>query len=136
MVHHYNDLNQLLSDGTKEYAYDLLGNLSKHDDVEYRYDALGRLIEVEKPHEVTKYIYDAMNRRLSKETFGKSQGTLQLVRQEKYLYTGQNEIGAYENNHIKELRVLGVGKGAEIGATVLIELNDKAYVPLHDQNGT
>lgn len=31
--------------------------------------------------------------------------------------------------------MLGTGKGAEIGATVLIEKDDKVYFPLHDHNG-
>ncbi len=45
-------------------------------------------------------------------------------------------IGAAdEKSRIQELRVLGEGLGAEIGASVLYELNGKAYIPIHDHRG-
>ena len=41
----------------------------------------------------------------------------------------QNEVGVVDShNRLIQYRMLGVGKGAEIGATVLIELNGQAYV--------
>ena len=36
---------------------------------------------------------------------------------------------------MREFRVLGLGKGAELGASVSIELNGKTYCPLHDHRG-
>jgi RHS repeat-associated protein len=39
------------------------------------------------------------------------------------------------NADLKELRVLGLGQGAEIGAAVFLELSGQTYVPTHDQNG-
>ncbi|MBI3901096.1 MAG: RHS repeat-associated core domain-containing protein, partial [Chlamydiia bacterium] len=36
---------------------------------------------------------------------------------------------------IQELRILGEGLGAEIGAAVLYELHGKSYVPIHDHRG-
>jgi RHS repeat-associated protein len=33
------------------------------------------------------------------------------------------------------LRILGLGKGAEIGAAVALEIRGKTFVPLHDQSG-
>ena len=37
--------------------------------------------------------------------------------------------------NIQELRILGNGLGAEIGAAVLLELQGKHYIPLHDHTG-
>ena len=128
--HLHNYLNQLLSDGHSEYTYDSNGNLesktSGSQSVTYSYDALDRLIKVEDGINVTTYQYDAFNRRLSKTSNGVTT---------RYLYRGQDEIGAVENGEIVELRVLGNGKGAEIGAAVALEICGKTYVPLHDHNG-
>lgn len=53
-----------------------------------------------------------------------------------YLYVGQDEIGAMdEAGSIQELRVLGQGHGAEIGASIAIELRDKVFCPSHDFQG-
>ena len=38
-------------------------------------------------------------------------------------------------NELKEYRVLGLGKGAELGASIAIELNGSLYCPLHDHRG-
>ena len=46
-----------------------------------------------------------------------------------------NEIGCYEEGKITELRLLGIGKGAEIGAAVAMEFNGTAYAPIHDLHG-
>ena len=37
---------------------------------------------------------------------------------------------------IQELRILGVGLGAEIGAAVILELNHTTYFPIHDHRGS
>lgn len=125
-----NNLNQLLSLGQDQYVYDLDGNLIKSitpaGETLYTYDALDRLIAVTKNGETTKYSYDAFNRRLSKTCNG------DLVT---YLYDGQNEIGCIRDGKLLDFRVLGVGLGAEIGAAVAIELNGRAYTPLHDHLG-
>lgn len=125
-----NALNQLLDQGGKQYSYDLNGNLIKlqkeGEVVEYQYDALDRLIAVIKEKESIFYTYDSFNRRLSKKINDEI---------EEYLYYGQNEIGSTQNGKIVALRLLGLGKGAEIGAAVALELNDRIYVPLHDHNG-
>lgn len=121
-----NALNQLLNDSACTYAYDRNGNLSQKKQgsvvTHYSYDDLDRLVAVEKNHEKTTYSYDAFNRRLTKNS------TL-------YLYHGQNEIGAVVDNEIVELRLLGIGRGAEIGAAVAIELNHSVYIPIHDHQG-
>ncbi|MFZ0564940.1 MAG: RHS repeat-associated core domain-containing protein, partial [Chlamydiales bacterium] len=40
-----------------------------------------------------------------------------------------------EQNQIDQLRVLGEGLGAEIGAAVLYELEGVPYMPIHDHRG-
>ena len=96
---------------------------------------MDRLIRVCRPNEYTQYTYDAMNRRLSKRTIRNGH----TIQKERYLYHGQNEIGCYEKDSptytLKELRILGVGLGAEIGASVAMELSGKIYIPFHDHNG-
>lgn len=126
-----NTLNQLIDQTNCHYIYDDNGNLKSKqqgDNVTtYKYDPLDRLIEVDNKSSKTTYTYDAFNRRLSKTVDNK---TIQ------YIYQGQNEIGAVQDNKIIELRLLGTGKGAEIGAAVAIELNHTPYIPLHDIQGS
>lgn len=74
------------------------------------------------PENTVAYTYDSLNRRLT-------------ANDQHFLYHGQNEIGAYVDNELTELRLLGLGKGAEIGAAVAIFLNDELYTPIHDHNG-
>lgn len=125
-----NHLNQLLHEDQNSYYYDTNGNLNKKtstETVEYTYDGLDRLVKVKTGSEETSYQYDDLNRRLKKIT--NSQTVL-------YLYQGQNEIGACdENGNWMEQRTLGIGLGAEIGAAIAIELQDKVYAPIHDSNG-
>lgn len=126
-----NSLNQLLHETGSEYTYDLNGNLkqvsSNSGKIYYRYDGLDRLIEVfDDNGSIAKYSYDPFHRRLSKTT---KEGVTD------YLYQGTNEIGSLVDGDITELRVLGTGKGAEIGAAVAIELHDEVYVPIHDPYG-
>jgi RHS repeat-associated protein len=127
----HNFLNQLLEDGENRFVYDLSGNLSEqinsNTKVEYVYDALDRLIAVKSPKQTVEYTYDSFNRRLSKKI---SSGKITY-----FIYQGQNEIGSIENGKFTTLRVLGKGQGAEIGAAILIELNGKPYIPLHDHRG-
>ncbi len=119
-----NSLNQLLSNSIK---YNSNGNLIRKGNITYEYDALDRLIQVNTPDNTVSYTYDAFNRRLTK--------TLQEGDVIHYLYLGQNEIGSQVNGKMKDLRILGVGKGAEIGAAISLEIDDDLYVPLHDHNG-
>jgi RHS repeat-associated protein len=138
--HSVNALNQLLSDSTSAYKYDLNGNLlhKSSGDIVYAYDALNRLISVTQGQRQTCYTYDAFNRRLSKVAKEKSFNTSNWEQKDStlYFYHGQNEIGACNDDGvITELRLLGSGKGAEIGAAVAIELQGKLFAPMHDHNG-
>lgn len=123
-----NSLHSVLADQERHFTYDARGNRLSDGTLLYRYDALDRLIEVETPGvSRTTYSYDAFDRRIEKVTNGS---------RTQYLYALQNEIGAVDpEGNITEFRVLGEGLGAEIGATVGIELQHTLYVPLHDLRG-
>lgn len=126
-----NAANQLTEHINCKYLYDGNGNLQEkikdHQKNIYTYDALDRLISVSSPEGLTTYTYDAFHRRLSKTSQGM---TL------RYLYQGQDEIGCVNpQGEITELRILGVGIEAEIGASVALELNGKIYAPIHDHAG-
>lgn len=137
-VHEHNDLHQLLSNGKDTYTYDANGNLKTKTQgtstTQYKYDALDRLISIETPAQKVLYTYDAYNRRLTKSLSTKKS---KETRKERYLYHGQNEIGACDaTGKIVELRVLGHGKGAEIGAAIAMEVQGKIYIPIHDHTGS
>ncbi len=117
----FNGLNQLSS---ATYSPD--GYLLAYGEATYAYDELGRLISVADSKKAISYTYDAFNRRLSKEVDG---------RKTTYFYDEDYEIGAVEDCLI-ELRVLGIGMGAEIGAAVMVELNDQLLAPMHDYRGS
>ena len=125
-VYTHNSLNQLLSQGDTTYKYDRNGNRIEKRTPDslttYKYDALDRLIEVNANGKITTYAYDAFNRRIMKND------TL-------YVYQGQNEIGSMRNGAFLDLRILGNGHGAEIGAAVLCEIAGSTYVPIHDHSG-
>ena len=129
--HVSNGLHQLIHNGEYAFTYDQTGNLiakqKENDLVTYQYDALDRLIAVNTGQEITHYLYDAFNRRVAKI---KGNQTI------RYLYVGQDEIGAIdEAGNIQELRILGQGHGAEIGASIAIELKNQIFMPSHDFQG-
>ncbi len=133
-THEYaiNSLCQVTHDGETAYTYDPCGNLISDGTRTYSYDNLDRLIVVEEGDKKTEYTYDPFHRRLSKTTYlrGYKQKTI------RYLWDGNNEIGTVdEYDRLRELRVLGEGLGAEIGAAVLYELDSKPYIPIHDHRG-
>ncbi|MBS0623525.1 MAG: RHS repeat protein [Verrucomicrobia bacterium] len=130
--HIVNNFCQILADGNTNYEYDLDGNLLFDGQWRYTYDTQDHLIALENSKTRIEYTYDPFHRRLSKTVFTNSQ----RIRNERYLWDGEHEIGSIdENGKILQLRVLGEGFGAEIGAAVLYELNNKSYVPIHDYNG-
>lgn len=135
-----NALNQFIRKWRIALAYDGNGNrIKKNDDITistYEYDACDRLTDVIYNNLKWHYTYDSFNRRLMKQSFVKSNDEWQLSDQKTYLYQGQNEVGACNaEGKIVELRVLGIGKGAEIGSAVAFEFGDTVVAPVHDHNG-
>ena len=136
-----NALNQILTASDCKYTYDLNGNMRSKESskgiVTYQYDALDRLINLCDGEHKTTYTYDHCNRRIAKTQFIHSDSAWNEVAATRYLYQGQNEIGACNQlGEIIELRVLGNGKGAEIGASVAIEIGSEIYIPIHDHQGS
>ncbi len=138
-----NSLHSTLSDANRTFSYDKRGNrlrlTSDNDDVDYSYDALDRLIEVRTNGECYTYSYDAFNRRLTRtttQTTGAYWWKKEATSKEYYIYALDNEIGAMsEDMVITQLRILGEGLGAEIGAAVALELDGTTYIPIHDRQG-
>ena len=118
-------LNQLKLIPDHAYTYDLNGNLKTKSGSDgnytFFYDAFDRLIKVDHDGEIHKYFYDGLHRRISKIT---------PTTKEDYWYLGDKEIG-----NAKTLRILGSGLGAEIGATIAIEYDQRVFVPHYDQVG-
>lgn len=115
----YNALNQILS---KECSYDANGNLTRYKETFYTYDAHDRLLKVESPDFTENYTYDPFHRRLTNGSIC-------------YAYQDTNEIAAFKYLECVEKRILGLGKGGEVGSAVLIELDGNLYTPYHDHRG-
>lgn len=129
----YNSLNQLLGDKLGAYTYDRNGNLAEKYDQKYAYDAWDRLISVTTENNRFTYVYDDLNRRLCKEAARWDPFTNEWTAEEKqyFLYQGENEIGSCDADYnMQELRVLGSGRGAEIGASIALEIGGETYIPL------
>ena len=127
-----NSLNQLLKTCDQTFKYDLNGNRKDDGIIQYQYDALDRLCSVKSNGNEFTYTYDSFNRRLSKTITNEQEKTFKTH----YLYFGQNEVGSFDQDKkLKEFRALGTGKGAEIGASIAIEIENQTYIPLHDHNG-
>jgi len=138
-----NALNGLSSDKVRKYVYDSNGNtveIIEQDKVtKFRYDALDRLTAVISDTDDITYTYDYLHRRTSKTHYTLNAETKLWSEKSsiRFLYIGKSEIGSYspDDDLCLELRVLGNGKGAEIGAAVAIEILGKTYAPLHDHIG-
>lgn len=120
-----NDHHQLKSTQNNSYSYDLNGNCKEENGpdkkISYEYDGLGRPTCINIDGKNLKLVYDYWNRLISKQDDEKKID---------YIYDQQNELGSLD-----ELRVLGNGKGAEIGATIAIEFKAIHIFPLHDLFG-
>lgn len=138
-----NELNELLEYEKYLYSYDVNGNLTSQIKdgqlLDFEYDAFDRLTYVTEPlKERIKYTYDGLNRRLSKTFYAWDSDSSEwiLTSKQNYLYDGLNEIGSYnEDQQIQELRILGQGKGAEIGATIAAEIQGEVYAVINDIRG-
>lgn len=126
-------LNQILSHDQQKFSYDANGNIiaiKQFGQAEKRltYDPFNRLTKVQVGQETWEYTYDPFNRRISKQHGNEV---------ENYLYYGDLEIGsANKEGKIQQLRTLGIGVSAEAGAAVLMELDGREYVPIHDLQGS
>lgn len=128
----FNSLNQLLSLGDQSFTYDVSGNMITRENTSYKYDALDRLIEIQLPSKTYHYTYDPFNRRLSQSII-----TPDATLTQYFLYQGDCEIGLVTpSGEITQLRILGPGKGAEIGASIALELNQTLYIPIHNHLGS
>ncbi|MBF5058597.1 RHS repeat-associated core domain-containing protein [Candidatus Neptunochlamydia vexilliferae] len=118
-----NDLNQIAT-----HHYDLNGNTLSDHSARYRYDALDRLIRIEKGSQALALTYDSWGRCHTHTTslYQYQQWVPQTPKP--LLYDDQCELGIYPH----QLRILGQGQGAEIGATIALELNQNIYFPTHD----
>lgn len=137
-------LNQLVSNKECQFDYDCNGNRiikkSPQETFDYRYDALDRLVEVKKDDTfLISFAYDAFHRRVSKTASTWNEDLLAWEVREKwdFLYDGDNEIGMSDSRgKFLELRILGIGRGAEIGAAIAHELHGKTYAPIHNHQGS
>lgn len=138
--HFLNELNQLTQQGEAQYEYDSNGNQINKNDPEkrsdYQYDALDRLTAVVSGNKKTEYLYDSFHRRLKKSTFLLEADRWVETDSCTFLYQGDKEIGVADQcGQIREMRTLGLGNNEEIGAAVLLEVEDSILVPLHDFRG-
>lgn len=139
-----NELNQLQQCCGCEYKYDLNGNLVQKivgdSTLTFQYDALNQLVNITNDNVFSiKYIYDPFQRRIGQicKTWDPSQKIWVSSPVEYFLYDGEKEIGRLnEKGEILELRILGSGKGAEIGAAIALELKNEVYIPIHDFQGS
>jgi RHS repeat-associated protein len=137
-------LNQLVQTPDTSYLYDVNGNLvekrSENESIFYSYDALDRLIRVEYPQkQAMEYIYDSFHRRIEESIWEwqEEQKIWHLRASEHFIYDGFKEIGKADGEgRLLELRILGQGQGAEMGAAIALELKGKVFVPLHDLLGS
>jgi RHS repeat-associated protein len=139
VAHEVNALNQLTGDGNRKFQYDFNGNLSLIGSGErLKYDALDRLVEMTIPGKVSiRLTYDPFHRRMTKQTVEYRAGKWKETRFQRFIYDGDCEIGSVDRQgRLHELRVLGTGMGAEIGAAVLIEIENKSYVPVTSFRGS
>jgi len=135
-----NSLNQLTKQDDKSYTYDLNGNQSGKstlfEKTEYRYDALDRLTAIISEGVKTEYLYDCFHRRLKKTSFQLHNDNWIETDTQTFLYQGDKEIGVLDkNSQVIEMRTLGLGIDGEIGAAVVLEIQDQIFYPLHDFRG-
>ncbi|MES2198603.1 MAG: RHS repeat-associated core domain-containing protein [Chlamydiota bacterium] len=129
-----NNLNQLVAD-----PYDLNGNqiLTKTclEEFVLTYDPLNRLTEATSDHKKIIFSYDPLGRSLSKTLYVATFSGFQEKERESYLYQGQNEVGAFSNGKLKNLRILGLSMYKDYPRTVGIELEGQIFAPILDVQG-
>jgi len=128
-------LHQLESAGKIIYSHDANGNrvesVQKDKPTQYTYDGLDRLTQIRSGDKAIRLTYDSWGRCLSRVYLSLSNGEWHASPSEDFLFDDQNEVGCFP----KQLRILGQGRGAEIGAAVALELDQEVYYPIHDLFG-
>ncbi|MDX8430654.1 MAG: RHS repeat-associated core domain-containing protein [Candidatus Algichlamydia australiensis] len=117
-----NTLNQITKTPQTTYTYDPNGNLIQKNTTHYTYDALDRLIAIQTPATKTTYTYDPFHRRLT-------------ANNSSYIYDNQKEIGQIQQNTLIQRRLLNPTTPSEIDATILYEIENQTYIPLHSIDG-
>lgn len=128
-------LHQLLAHGETTHTYDPNGNrittTKGGNEIFYAYDGFDRLARVISGSKAVRYLYDYWGRCVTRVYYHLDDNEWKASKIENFLFDGQNELGIYP----LELRILGQGKGAEIGATIAIEKGNGFFVPIHDLFG-
>ena len=134
--------DRLSSDAVYQYSYDARGNpikkVSEDKTIHLSFDALDRLVAYEEEGVYqASYTYDAFNRRVAtneKHFIQGYWGTTENLKSTRYHCIGNDEIGSVnENDTYESFRVLRPGQNKR---SVLIELMDKSFTPVHDHNGS
>ena len=130
-----NFLHELERAGDVEYLNDRSGNriksIEEEKEIDYTFDGLDRLIEVQSGNHAVRFTYDSWGRMIYRIYLTLHEGEWEAHLVEPFLYDDQNEMGTFPN----QLRILGQGKGAEIGAAIALEIDQKIYFPIHDLFG-
>jgi len=130
-----NDIHAITEAGTTTFTHDPNGNPLTKGEITHIYDGLDRLIEVTNGQTKVCYTYDSFDRRMTKTTYRLTDNEWTETRHIRFLWDGQDEIGAYDDNDNPiELRILGNKTLAEQD-TLLIQLEETLYKPLHDLAG-
>ena len=139
--HLCNSLNQLIKAGRVECVYDPQGNLAKKiwngEETQFISNILSQLIAIKKADQPALYFsYDPFGRRLTKKVCdisGKNKKTLSLSRS---FYLGNHDLGILNaKGEITHLRVLGLSGDQVANKSIAIEIEGRAYAPLHDSAG-
>jgi len=136
-LYEVNDLNELLSDSSAIYEYDMRGNqtLKKTNlgQLQMVYDSFNQLIEAKSEEQKVAFIYDPLGRRLAKTVTKKGWYGSEESSREYYLYDGDEEIGSFNaSNALESFRVLSTHR---LPKTVSIEKEGKIFAPLTDVQG-
>ncbi|MEX0961298.1 MAG: RHS repeat-associated core domain-containing protein [Simkaniaceae bacterium] len=136
-LYEVNDLNELLSDDSAIYEYDLRGNqiLKKTglSQLQMVYDPFNQLIEAKSKKQKVAFIYDPLGRRLAKTVTKKGWYGSEKSAREYYLYDEDEEIGSFNASSAPlSFRVLSTHR---LPKTVSIEKEGKTFAPLTDVQG-
>ncbi len=141
-IYRYDSVHNRLAENGAQYSVDQYNKITSGNQCHYTYDKNGNLIQMQQGDSITRYAYDALDRLIqvndtyySYDSFNRRISRTQNGTTEQFLYFGLREIGCTINDRLHEFRVLGIGKGAELGATVAIELDGQVYAPIADFRG-